>query len=134
MKESVEKALKLIEDIEDVFETDVILQKLVKHFASRDPVKAWKPLQEISFREIKALAYNELVISYLQKGDHRRAKELTLKAIEMIDDSESELVKLELIETLIEVGLKDRAFVLAEQITTYEERAIAFGTIAARCY
>lgn len=134
LKESVEEALKLIEDIEDVFETDVILQKLVKHFASSDPIKAWRYLREISSREIKALAYNELVISYLQKGDHRGAKELALKAIEAIDGSESESAKLELIDTLIEVDLKDRAFELAEQITTDEERAMAFGTIAARCY
>ncbi|MBS3782576.1 MAG: hypothetical protein KGY68_08250 [Candidatus Thermoplasmatota archaeon] len=134
LKGSVEEALKLMEDIEDVFETDVILKKLVKHFAGRDRKKARKHLQEISSIEMKALAYRELAISHLYKDDHKRAKELALKAIEMIANSESESVKVELIETMIDLGLKDRAFELAEQIETSEERAIAFGSIAARTY
>lgn len=134
IKNSIKHSLKLLKDIEDEFETDLLLKNLAAHFAIDNPERAEKYLEKISSRETKALAYSNLAASHLQEDDRHRAKQLVLKGIEMIEDSDSDSIKLELIETLMKIGLKDKAFELAEEITTSEERAIAFGSIAACNY
>ncbi|MEF8835411.1 MAG: hypothetical protein V5A76_04575 [Candidatus Thermoplasmatota archaeon] len=131
---SAEKALTLRKDIENEFEKDLLLKNIVSHYASSDPKKARDHLQEIGSKEMKALAYRELVLSNLNRDDEQRAKKIALKARDMISDSNSEAIKVELIATLMEVGLQEEAAGLAEGITTSEERAIAFGSIAALSY
>lgn len=128
----LEKALRLKEDLKDEFERDLLLKNLVCHYGTDDRERARKYLNQIRSEEMKALAYIELANSYLkEKNNYHKAKEFSLKAKEMIVDSESESVKVELIETLVDVELKDQAYELADQIATSEERAIAFGSIAA---
>ena len=133
-REFIDEALNLKKDIKDEFETDLLLKNLIRYYAPRDREKAMMYLQDISSLEMKALGYSELAKSHLQEDGHRRAKELALKALDMIVDAKSESIKLELIETLMEVGLEDKAIELAEDITSSEERAIAFGSIAASSY
>jgi len=130
----VDEALELKEKIGDEFEIDLLLKNLVNHFAQKNRKKARKYLKMISSKEMKALAYLELALSHLQDGDHERAEELALKAKEMMTNSKSETVKLELIDALVDLGLKEKAYEAAEQITTSEERAIAFSSIAAGGY
>ncbi len=130
----IDEALELKEKIEDEFETDLLLKNLVSHFAEEDRKKARIYLDEIRSQEMKSLAYKELALSFLQDEDHQRAEELAVKAKEMMTKSKSETVKVELVDVLIDVGLKEKACEIAEEITTSEERAIAFGSIAACCY
>jgi len=133
-KKFVDEALELKEKIEDEFETDLLLKKLVSHFAGEDREKARMYLDEIWGEEMRALAYMELALSHLLDEDHQRAEELAMKAKETMTNSKSETVKLELIDVLIEIGLKDEVYEAAEKINTSEERAIAFGSIAANWY
>jgi len=133
-KNSVERALKLLKDIEDGFESDLVLKNLTTHFAMENSDKARRYLQKISSSEMKALAYSELANSHLRRDHRHKAKQLALKALEVIGDSSSESIRVELIETLLNIGLEDKAVELAEDIKTFEERAIAFGSIAAGSY
>lgn len=127
----IDDALKLNENIQDSFEKALVYKELVERSLKKgDQHRAYEYLDMIDDMDIKALAHKEMCMLYQQEGNDDKAADHLSKAREIVERSEKDSIKLELVDAMMQLKQEDAALDITERISTTVEKAIALGIIA----
>ncbi len=131
-RDEIDKAMDYYRDIESSFEKDLASKKIAIYYAQIEEYeKAEEFIYSIADNQLKIFSELELAEIYMKNNRIKKSRERTLQALKKGKKTDSDSIKLELVKSLIQVGFQKEAFDLSEKIDVLEEKAMAFGAIAA---
>ncbi len=131
-RENIREAEELVKEIEEPFEKDIVFKELVCAFiGSANEEKAEEYLEKIENDEMKTLALMEMSLHYFRRDDLQISEKCFLRAHDLAKKLRSSSTLLQVVEGFLEMDRRKEALSLTEKIRSPEEKAIAYGAIAA---